>query len=88
MPCQRFLISGQVQGVWFRASTRQQAERLGLAGHAINLPDGRVEVLACGAEAAIDQLTAWLQHGPELAVVEEVTSETVADRPVTGFSTG
>ena len=44
----RFLISGKVQGVFFRASTRAEAERLGVQGYAINLPDGRVEVLAVG----------------------------------------
>ena len=44
----RFIISGRVQGVFFRASTREQAQRLGLRGHARNLPDGRVDVLVVG----------------------------------------
>jgi len=65
----RFFISGRVQGVFFRASTRQQAERLGLRGWAVNLPDGRVEVLAAGAAAAVQQLGEWLNDGPPSANV-------------------
>jgi len=88
MACRRFLVRGRVQGVWFRASTRDEARRLGLAGHALNLPDGRVEVLACGADAALDVLAAWLRRGPPLAEVQEVLSEDLAERPVSGFTTG
>ncbi len=66
----RFLITGKVQGVWFRASTRDHALRLGLRGHATNLADGRVEVLAVGDGDAIEQLANWLQHGPPLARVD------------------
>jgi acylphosphatase len=88
MACRRFIVSGRVQGVWFRASTREQAERLGLAGHALNLPDGSVEVLACGSEPAIETLAAWLRHGPELARVEHLHSETLPDQPTQGFRTG
>ena len=60
----RFLVSGQVQGVFFRASTRFEAQRLGLGGYARNLADGRVEVLAAGTPQAVEQLARWLQHGP------------------------
>lgn len=88
MACRRFLISGRVQGVWFRASTRDEAQRLGLAGHARNLPDGRVEVLACGSAVALDALAAWLWRGPEMAEVEDVTSEDVSAQAVSGFTTG
>ena len=70
MPAARFLISGKVQGVWFRAGTREQALRLGLRGHASNLADGRVEVLAVGDADAIEQLAHWLQSGPSLARVD------------------
>ena len=72
MPASRFLIAGKVQGVWFRASTRDEALRLNLRGYASNLPDGRVEVLAVGDADAIEQLSIWLQHGPPLARVESV----------------
>jgi acylphosphatase len=68
----RFLVSGRVQGVAFRAYTRQQALALGLRGHALNLRDGRVEVLAMGEANAIDRLGEWLAHGPPLARVDEV----------------
>lgn len=67
-----FTVHGRVQGVWFRDSTRREAERLGLAGYAINLPDGTVEVLACGASNALDELADWLQSGPPMASVTRV----------------
>lgn len=88
MTCRRFVVSGKVQGVWFRASTREQAERLGIAGHAINLPDGRVEVVACGDDAALDQLAAWLTQGPPLARVDNVASQALDEQPTQGFRTG
>lgn len=72
MAATRFIVSGKVQGVWFRASTREQALALGLRGHACNLVDGRVEVLAVGPEQAMEQLAQWLQHGPPRARVDRV----------------
>lgn len=78
----RFLVSGRVQGVAFRAHTRQQALALGLRGHAHNLRDGRVEVLAIGDADAIDRLGEWLTQGPPLARVDEVQRhEASADDP-------
>ncbi|UXI67458.1 acylphosphatase [Tahibacter amnicola] len=71
----RFLVSGRVQGVFFRASTRDEAARLGLRGYARNLADGRVEVLACGDAAAVDTLEQWLHRGPPAAKVESVRRE-------------
>jgi acylphosphatase len=68
----RFLVSGKVQGVFFRASTAREARRLGLRGHAVNLPDGRVEVLAVGPAGAIEELGRWLHRGPPSARVEGV----------------
>ena len=88
MACRRFVVSGRVQGVWFRASTREQAERLGLSGHAVNLPDGSVEVIACGDTSALDELAAWLRHGPDLARVDALQVETMADQDLQGFRTG
>ena len=84
----RFIISGRVQGVFFRASTREQAQRLGLRGHARNLPDGRVEVLAVGADAAIQQLERWLQHGPPSARVDHVERSSTEIDAGDGFSAG
>ncbi|MEZ5561951.1 MAG: acylphosphatase [Gammaproteobacteria bacterium] len=70
--CRRFLVSGKVQGVFFRASTARQAEQLQLRGWAKNLPDGRVEVLALGSLAALAQLGDWLRQGPPRARVDAV----------------
>jgi acylphosphatase len=72
MSAARFIVSGKVQGVWFRASARDQAQALGLRGSARNLADGRVDVLAVGDGAAIDALAAWLRQGPPLAHVEDL----------------
>lgn len=86
--CVRFLVSGRVQGVNFRAATREQARRLGLTGHAINLDDGRVEVLACGDDDTIEQLFEWLHQGPPLARVDAVQRRSSSDTVPPGFSIG
>jgi acylphosphatase len=70
----RYLVSGKVQGVFFRASTARAAAEHGLRGYAINLPDGRVEVVAAGSPQALVALREWLQRGPpqaRVAAVEE-----------------
>lgn len=72
MSAARFVVSGKVQGVFFRASAREQALELDLRGYAKNLPDGRVEVLAAGSDAALDALAAWLRQGPPLARVDDL----------------
>jgi acylphosphatase len=68
----RFLVSGRVQGVNFRRSTRLHAEHLGLCGFARNLSDGSVEVVVQGDVAAVEDLRRWLSHGPAQARVEAV----------------
>ena len=75
MPAARFWVSGRVQGVFFRASTREQALRLGLSGIARNLDDGRVEVIAAGDGQSLESLARWLQEGPPAAEVVEVVRE-------------
>ena len=75
--CVRCLVSGRVQGVFFRASARAKALELGVTGWARNLPDGRVEVLACGAEQALAALRDWLWAGPPQARVSEVSCRPV-----------
>lgn len=74
MKARRFWVSGRVQGVFFRASTREEALRLGLAGWVRNRPDGSVEVLARGTPAALDGLAQWLVQGPPLARVDQVVA--------------
>ena len=89
MAAARFLVSGRVQGVAFRACTRAQANALDLRGYAHNLSDGRVEVLAVGDVAAIEGLAEWLQHGPPLARVDAVVREAVDPAPEQqGFAVG
>jgi len=84
----RARIEGRVQGVYFRASTAQRATALGISGHARNLPDGAVEVLAAGSSEAVEALLDWLRHGPPLARVESVSVEPAdtGDIPA-GFAT-
>lgn len=82
MICKRFYISGKVQGVWYRASTQKMASELGLTGWAKNLPDERVEVVACGEPEVLATLENWLWVGPPLAVVEEIQ---ITEEPVTHF---
>jgi len=84
----RFTIKGRVQGVFFRDSTRRVAESLGLTGHAINLANGDVEVLACGEADAISRLAEWLHDGPRMAEVREVIEAEAEPREVRGFLTG
>lgn len=88
MLCRKYLVSGRVQGVWFRASTRQQAIRLGLTGRADNLADGRVQVVACGNRDALAALEKWLWDGPELARVSAVDSADMPTRAFDGFAAG
>jgi len=75
--CLRCLVSGRVQGVWFRGATRDKARELGISGYAENLPDGRVEVLAHGRERAVADFVEWLWQGPPMARVTDVIREDV-----------
>lgn len=85
----RFLVEGRVQGVFYRVSTRDRAVALGLDGHALNLPDGRVEVLVTGSPTAIDALATWLWQGPEKAQVAAVKREDAGGESVPpGFRVG
>lgn len=81
----RWLISGKVQGVWFRASTKKEAARLNISGWARNLKDGNVEVIAFGNDDALSELGVWLEHGPELADVINIKQEDIAWKSYTGF---
>ena len=86
MPCIHCIVSGRVQGVFFRASTREQALSLGLSGEVRNLPDGRVAVTACGSQAALESLQQWLRAGPPQAAVSGVQCEACAEETgISGF---
>ncbi len=81
------IVSGRVQGVFFRASVRERARELGLVGSARNLPDGRVEVELQGPPQAVEQGLAHCREGPPMAVVEHVeVTERDPRRDLTDFT--
>lgn len=88
MEAARFFVSGQVQGVGFRAATRQRARELGLNGYVSNLADGRVEAFAQGEQADIEAFARWLRHGPPLARVDAVQHVDASPEAVDGFRFG
>jgi len=71
----RVIVSGRVQGVFFRASTRDVAVRYGIRGFVRNLPDGRVEAVLQGDRGAVEKVIAFLREGPPGAHVEEADVE-------------
>ena len=77
-----------MQGVWFRDSTRKFATELGITGHAINLENGDVEVLASGTLEAVQQLRQWLRQGPPLASVSNVNEISLPPQALSGFRIG
>jgi acylphosphatase len=85
--CRGFVVSGRVQGVGFRAATRQTAQRLKLAGWVRNRSDGCVEGVAFGTADQLEPFTEWLHQGPSSAHVESVWhSDAVEDDSLTaGF---
>jgi acylphosphatase len=76
MVCKKCLVGGRVQGVFYRATTARRAHELAISGYARNLPDGRVEVLACGEDDAVHSFVNWLWIGSSAS---KVTSVEVAD---------
>jgi acylphosphatase len=72
MVYRKIVVTGRVQGVFFRDSSRQMAERLNLHGYVRNLSDGRVEVLAAGDAENVESLIKWLKTGPKLAKVSNI----------------
>ena len=81
MICRRYLVSGRVQGVFYRDSTRRQARAQGISGWVRNRFDGRVEVLACGDEQQLERFKKWLEIGPEYAKVTNIKE--IAENPST-----
>jgi acylphosphatase len=71
----RVVIEGRVQGVFFRASTRDEAQARGLGGWVRNLPDGRVEALFEGDKRVVENMLAWCRQGPPYAYVARVEVE-------------
>ena len=81
----RFVVTGRVQGVFFRQSAVKEAQRLKLSGWVRNREDGAVEGLACGESGPLQHLRAWLQRGPPAARVEAVDWQPSTQTPEPGF---
>jgi len=77
--CKKCLVGGRVQGVFYRATAARRAGELGISGHARNLADGRVEVLACGDSQVVEAFVSWLWIGSSAC---KVTSVEATDAPV------
>jgi len=86
--CKQIFVSGQVQGVFFRDSTRQFATNLNLTGGVRNLADGRVEVQVAGDEVAVQELIKWLKIGPKFAKVSTIEVVDLAENILQGQKKG
>lgn len=85
MTCKKFLVSGVVQGVFYRASAAKKANNLGLAGWVRNLDDGRVEAKICGDANALAEMEKWLWLGSASSRVKEVISYDDSDETFPDF---
>lgn len=85
--CIKALVSGKVQGVYFRAFTQQCAENLKLTGWVRNLADGKVETLACGLEKDIELFLEHLRKGPSSSEVSDVCWEKVSEQTCAEYKT-
>lgn len=81
----RVVVSGRVQGVWFRDSCREHARGHGVQGWVRNLPDGRVEAVFEGPPDRVDALVAWCHQGPPRAQVDRVEVTGEAPEGIRGF---
>jgi acylphosphatase len=88
--CRKYFVGGRVQGVFYRATAARYARELQITGYAKNLPDGRVEVLAYGSEAALEELLKrlWIGSSASKVTSVEVADATPAGRLPTDFITG
>jgi acylphosphatase len=80
------VVSGMVQGVFFRAETRDRARSLGLGGWVHNRSDGSVEAVFEGDDERVDSMVEWCRRGPAGARVEQVDANWTAPEGETGFS--
>ena len=81
----RLLISGRVQGVFFRDTCRLVAQRHGVSGWVRNLPDGKVEAVFEGPAEDVGRLVEWSRQGPRTAVVEDVRVQAEPPEGISGF---
>lgn len=80
------LVSGKVQGVFFRKHTKEKAVGLGITGMVTNLPDGRVKIIATGTEHQLTELLDWCKAGPPRAIVSAVEIHELAIEHFHGFT--
>ena len=85
--CKKCLVTGKVQGVFYRFSSQSMAKKLDITGYATNLADGRVELLVCGNDAKVEQFCNWLWTGPSGAKVVNVQCESVKEVSPDYFTT-
>ncbi|WP_027252402.1 acylphosphatase [Photobacterium halotolerans] len=83
--CVLVRVTGQVQGVGFRFHTAHEGLKIGVSGYAKNLPDGSVEVLACGKAEKVEQLVDWLASGPRTSRVDSLSRDDLEWRAIDGF---
>ncbi len=76
----RVIISGKVQGVWYRASTKQMAEKIGITGWVRNTSEGNVEAMFEGEEDLVNEMIEWCNQGPPLARVDNLTIENIENK--------
>ncbi|MEJ1966611.1 MAG: acylphosphatase [Gammaproteobacteria bacterium] len=81
MICKKCVVGGRVQGVFYRATAAQRARELAIVGHAKNLPDGRVEVLAIGEAGAVEAFIEWLWTGSSASKVISVEAVEISLHP-------
>jgi len=80
------IVSGKVQGVFYRVFTKQKADSLGLKGWAKNLADGSVEIMAQGSEEKLNEFLKFLKNGPTTAKVDSIKTEWLnADKKFSAF---
>lgn len=86
--CIKAWVYGKVQGVGYRLYCKKTAKTLSLSGYALNLPDGRVEVMVCGDESSVAKMVEALHEGPRFAHVLGVDVEPCEGQSPSGFMTG
>lgn len=79
-------VSGKVQGVFYRQSTRDKAQELGITGTVKNLPNGNVHIMASGTNEQLTQLVTWCKQGPPRAIVSSVDVEKLTPHAFVGFT--
>ena len=80
------VVSGKVQGVFYRQSTREKAIALGITGEVRNMPDHTVHIIATGTASQIEQLIEWCKKGPPRSIVESVESTTIPSQDFSSFT--